>query len=117
MFQAQLQEQPLASYVWDLNDPGAPESTLLPSSQITALNFNLKARAAAVFNAAADLPPMPGPNSVMHTYCTSVRPDTIISIGEADMGFGHDAGLQHSGRGHVQRSVWRLRPAQGRWHD
>ena len=44
VFQAQLQEQALASYVWDLNDPGAPESTLLPSSQITALNFNLKAR-------------------------------------------------------------------------
>ena len=42
VFQAQLQEQPLASYVWDLNDPGAPESTLLPSSQVTALNFNLK---------------------------------------------------------------------------
>jgi hypothetical protein len=47
VFQAQLQEQPLASYVWDLNDPGAPESTLVPSSQITALNFNLKVQTVA----------------------------------------------------------------------
>ena len=63
VFQAQLQEQPLASYVWDLNDPGAPETTLVPSSQITALNFNLKARPCA---------PMMSATRAMLRLCTRI---------------------------------------------
>ena len=42
VFQAQTSTEPLASYVWDLANPGAPEATLAPASQITALNWNLK---------------------------------------------------------------------------
>ena len=41
-FQTQPDGQPLGSYVWDLANPTAPEATLAPPSQITALNFNLK---------------------------------------------------------------------------
>ena len=74
VFQAQLQEQPLATYVWDLNDPGAPESTLVPSSQITALNFNLKARrAAAAITALQMSHTRRAQNSWQHTWSPATQ--------------------------------------------
>ena len=65
--------------MWDLNDPGAPESTLLPSSQITALNFNLKARS-SIASAAADPSTMPRPKPEMHTVRQDVPAAETLSV-------------------------------------
>ncbi|KAL3145226.1 Dynein, 70 kDa intermediate chain, flagellar outer arm [Trebouxia sp. C0010 RCD-2024] len=41
-FQQQPENSPMSSYIWDVSNPNTPDFELIPQSQLTSINFNLK---------------------------------------------------------------------------
>ena len=41
-FQQQPDNSPMSSYIWDISNSTNPEFELIPQSQLTSINFNLK---------------------------------------------------------------------------